>query len=148
MQWHSIISAKNLRTASMCKAHWLRAVLITGLTILQSEMAEAEQLRLECGLKQECIPLDRRYKSCTPTNPPVRMLVEIDFEAKTWVEFLTHEDGTQTSVSGNLKSVTQYEITLDERSYADGRTGRETISRTSGAYSDFRGIPTEVTWSG
>jgi hypothetical protein len=81
------------------------------------------------------------------------MLVEIDFEAKTWVEFVTHEDGKQTSASGNLKSVTQYEITLVERSYADGRTGRETISRTSGAYSDvqhsvWEGIPTEVRLSG
>ena len=121
--------------------HWKAylSVMITGLAILHSEMAEAEQLRLECSsIKQECYP---------------SMLVEIDFEAKTWVEFLTHVDGKQSSASGDLKSVTQYEITLDERSYADGRTDRETISRTSGAYSDVRrfverGIATEVKWSG
>ena len=124
------ISAKNSRTASMCKAHWLKAVMITGLAILHSEMAEAEQLRLECSVKTECYPetIIRRGWHCTPRNPSVSMLVEIDFETKTWVEFVTHEDGKQTSASGNLKSVTQYEITLDERSYADGRKGRETIS--------------------
>jgi hypothetical protein len=77
----------------MCKAHWLRAVMITGLAILHSEMAEAERLRLDCSVKQDCYPLDRRFKSCTPTNPVVSMLVEIDFEAKTWAEFATHGDG-------------------------------------------------------
>ena len=35
----------------MCKAHWLRALMITGLAILHSEMAEAEGLRLECSIK-------------------------------------------------------------------------------------------------
>jgi hypothetical protein len=91
--------------------------MITGLAILHSEMAEAEQLRLECSVKQDCFPLDRRWKSCTPTNPAVSILVEIDFEAKTWVEFFTRKDGTQTNASGNLISVTQYDITLDEKSY-------------------------------
>src|SRR5262249_19071560 len=136
------------------KAHWLKAVMISGLAILYSEMAEAERLRLECSVKTECYP-ERIIRGfhCTPRNPPVSLLVEIDLEANTWVEFFTHEDGKQTSGSGNLRSVTQYEITLRERSFADGRTGRETISRTSGAYSDvqynvWQGIPTEVRLSG
>ena len=86
----------------MCKAHWLRAVIITALAILHPEMAEAEQLRLECSIKTECYPeIMIKFHRCTPRNPPVRMLVEIDFETKTWVEFLTHEDGTQSSASGN-----------------------------------------------
>jgi len=37
----------------MCKAHRLRAVIITALAILHPEMAEAEQLRLECSIKTE-----------------------------------------------------------------------------------------------
>jgi hypothetical protein len=135
------------------KAHWLRGVMIAGLAILHSEMAEAERLRLECSVKTECYPeIEVRGKHCTP--PPVySMLVEIDFEANTWVAFATSKDGTQTStVSGDLKSVTQYEITLNERSYA-GRTERETISRLSGAYSAIKhpvweGIPTRVILSG
>ena len=123
------ISAKNSRTASMCKAHWLKAVMITGLAVLHSEMAEAERLRLECSItKEECHRLNLGYTSCSVSNPAVSMLVDIDFEAETWMEFITHKDGTQRSASGKLRSVTQYEITLDERSYADGRKGRETIS--------------------
>jgi len=118
----------------MCKARWLRAVIITGLAILYSEMAEAEQLRLECIIKVGCYrQIERR--SCTLRNPLVSMLVEIDFEANTWIEFGTYKDGKQTSASGNLRSVTQSDITLEERSYADGTTDRETISRLSGAYS-------------
>ena len=38
------------------KAHWLKAVMISGLAILYSEMAEAERLRLECSVKTECYP--------------------------------------------------------------------------------------------
>jgi hypothetical protein len=139
--------------------YWLRAVLITGLAILYSEMAEAEQLRLECRInKQECyreIQIRGQHSTihCTTTNPLVSILVEIDFEAKTWVEFGTFKDGTQTSASGNLKSVTQSDIALEERSYADGRTERETISRLSGAYSSIErfirgGMPYEVILSG
>jgi hypothetical protein len=134
----------------MCKAHWLRAVVITGLAILHSEMAEAEQLRLECSIKQGCYrQIDGR--SCTTTNPMVSMLVEIDFEAKTWTQFATFKDGTQLSASGNLKSVTQSDITLAERSYADGTTDRATISRLSGAYSSTQHAaqyPVVVTSSG
>jgi hypothetical protein len=94
------------------KAHWLRAVTITCLAILHSEMAEAERLRLECSIKQDCYSLDRRFKSCTPTNAVVSVLVDIDFEANTWAEFFTHKDGTQTSASGNLISAGQTDITL------------------------------------
>jgi hypothetical protein len=134
------------------KAHWLRGVMIAGLAILHSEMAEAERLRLECSVKTECYrEIEIRDNQGPPpppcTPPPVySMLVEIDFEANTWVKFGTSKDGTQTfTASGNLKSVTQYEITLDERSYA-GRTEREIISRLSGAYSAvkhpvWQGIP-------
>ena len=137
----------------MCKAHWLRAVVITGLAILHSEMAEAEQLRLECSVKTECYPetIIRRGWHCTPRNPSVSMLVEIDFEAKTWTQFATFKDGTQLSASGNLKSVTQSDITLAERSYADGTTDRATISRLSGAYSSTQHAaqyPVVVTSSG
>jgi hypothetical protein len=128
--------------------------MITCLAILHSEMAEAEQLRLECSIKLDCHILNRGYTSCGELiNPYVSMLVEIDFEANTWVEFFAREDGKQTSSSGNLISVTQYEIILSERSYKDGKTGREKISRTTGAYSDFarvvnRGVPTELRSSG
>jgi hypothetical protein len=129
--------------------------MITGLAVLHSEMAEAERLRLECSItKEECHRLNLGYTSCSVSNPAVSMLVDIDFEAETWMEFITHKDGTQRSASGKLRSVTQYEITLDERSYKDGRTDRETISRTTGAYSDVRrfltsnGLPTEVIWAG
>jgi hypothetical protein len=138
--------------------------VISGLAILYSERAGAEQLRLECSIKvQDCHLLNRGYTNCTATNPAsVSMLVEIDFDANTWVEFFTYKDGTQTSSSGKLISVTQYEITLDQKSYA-GRTNRETISRTSGAYSAVvrfldpgnarrwgvnTDVPTEVQWSG
>jgi len=136
------------------KARWLKVVMITGLAIPHSEMAKAEQLRLECSIKQECYPeIVIRGRRCTMTNPVVSILVEIDFEAKTWTEFATHQDGTQTSASGNLKSVTQSDITLDEKSYADGRTERETISRVSGAYSSIqhdarKGTPVVVRSSG
>ena len=89
-------------------------------------MAEAERLRLECSVKQECYRrIEVRGLRCTIYNPVVSILVEIDFEANTWTEFGTFKDGTQTSASGNLKSVTQSDITLEERSYADGRTERE-----------------------
>jgi hypothetical protein len=57
----------------MCKAHWLRAVMITGLAILHSEMAEAEGLRLECSIKTECYPeIMIRSHHCTPT--PARIM--------------------------------------------------------------------------
>jgi len=134
--------------------HWLSAVMISGLAILYSEMAEADRLRLECSINQECHwEITIRGRHCRMTNPVVSMLVEIDFEAKTWVEFGIFKDGTQTSASGNLKSVTQSDITLVERSYADGRTERETISRLSGAYSSVeydsrKGVPTVLTSSG
>jgi hypothetical protein len=127
--------------------------MITGLAILHSEMAEAEQLRLECSIKQDCHLLNRGYTSCTLTNPVVSLLVEIDLEANTWAEIFTSKDGTQTGASGKLRSVTEYDITLDERSYADGRKERERISRTSGAYSYVHRsrigtMPAEVIWSG
>jgi len=104
--------------------------MIAGFAILHSEMAEAERLRLECSVKEECYrEIDGKH--CTMTNPVVSMLVEIDFEAKTWVEFGTFKDGAQTSASGDLKSVTQSDITLVD----EGGTQRATISRLSGAYS-------------
>jgi hypothetical protein len=73
--------------------------VISGLAILYSERAGAEQLRLECSIKvQDCHLLNRGYTNCTATNPAsVSMLVEIDFDANTWVEFFTYKDGTQTS---------------------------------------------------
>ena len=134
-------------------AHWLRTVAISGLAILYSEMAEAEQLRLECSLKQDCHKLNVGYTSCTLNNPAVSMLVEIDLDANTWKEVFTHKDGTLYGSSGKLRSVTQYEFVLDERSYTNGRTDRETISRTSGAYSDVQlhnvnPMPFEVKYSG
>ena len=136
-------------------AHWLRAVAISGLAILYSEMAEAEQLRLECSIKEDCHRLNRGFTSCASTNPVVSLMVEIDLEANTWVVFGTLKDGTQTGGgSGNLKAVTQYQIILRERSYKDGRTERDTISRTSGAidlthYDVVQGgIPIVVTRSG
>ena len=82
------------------------------------------------------------------------MLVEMDFEAKTWVEFGTFKDGTQTSSEGNLVSVTQSEIVLHEQSYANLKPPeRETISRLSGAYSsveydDRHGTPLTFITSG
>jgi hypothetical protein len=137
------------------KAHWLRGMMIAGLAILSSEMAEAEPLRLECSLKQECYrQIQKGGLRCTITNPVVSMLVEIDFEAKTWVESGTFKDGTQNTASGTLKSVTQSEIILHEKSYPDARTPeRETISRLSGAYSsveynDARGTPVAIISSG
>ena len=133
----------------MCKAHWLRAVMITGLAILHSEIAEAELLRLECSVKEECYR-EIDGKRCTITNAVVSMLLEIDFEANTWVEFGTFRDGTQTSASGDLKSVTQSDITLVNRGTG---TDRATISRLSGAYSyvhrDTRtGTPVRLIQSG
>jgi len=133
-------------------AHWLRAVVIGGLAILYSEMAGAEQLRLECSLKAECKWLNRRDPTCIPKNPTVSMMVEIDFEAKTWVEIFTAENGAQSSYSGKLTSVTQYEITLKPVYYsADGgaRPQPEKISRTSGAYSDVLrgGGPDPAEWT-
>ena len=100
--------------------HWLRTVMITGLAILHPEMAEAEQLRLECSVKEECHRLNVGYTSCTFTNPVVSLLVEIDLEANTWVEIFIYKDGTQSGSSGKLKSITQYEIILDEKLYANG----------------------------
>jgi hypothetical protein len=116
-------------------------------------MAEAEQLRLECSIKQECRWLITEDRRCVVTNPVVSMLVEIDLEANTWVEIWTQEDGTQHGRSGKLRSVTQYEITLDETSYADGSMEQERISRTSGAYLYVerrapRPVPMEMKWSG
>jgi hypothetical protein len=127
--------------------------MISGLAILHSEMAEAEALRLECSVQQDCHILNRGYTSCTPTNPVVSLLVEIDLESNTWVEIFTSKDGTQTGASGKLRSVTQYEFVLDETSYTDGKTEHERISRTSGAYSYVQrfvrqNLPMEVTWSG
>src|SRR5262249_57262422 len=109
------------------------SVMITGLAILHSEMAEAEQLRLECSIKQVGCYRYVEGIGCTLGNPLVSVLVEIDFEAKTWTEFGTFKDGTQTSASGDLRSVTQSDITLVERSNADGTMSLETISRLSGA---------------
>src|SRR5262249_37036762 len=131
-----------------------KAVMITGLAILYSEMAEAEQLRLECRVKLDCHYLNRGYTNCTITNPVATLLVEIDLEANTWVEHFIREDGTLSgSSSGKLRSVTEYTIVLDEKSYTDGSKEREIISRTTGAYSyrarhDTRPMPEEVTWSG
>ena len=128
-------------------------MVISGLAILYSEMAEAERLRLECSIKLDCHYLNRGYTGCTFANPVVSMLVDIDLEANTWAEVGTHKDGTQTGSSGKLRSVTQYEIVIAEMSYGDGSKEQEKISRTSGAYSyrerqDTRPIPTEIIWSG
>ena len=77
----------------MCKAHWLKAVMITGLAILYSEMAEADKLRLECSINLDCHRLNVGYTKCTLTNPVVSLLVEIDLEANTWAEVGTHKIG-------------------------------------------------------
>jgi hypothetical protein len=115
----------------------------------------ANIIRLECSVQQECYrQIEIRGGWCRMTNPVVSLLVEIDLDANTWVEFGTFKNGTQASASGNLKSVTQSEIVLNEKSYADKRTPeRTTISRLSGAYSsvqydDSRGFLAAIKSSG